>query len=135
MGGRRHTLRRRHRRPAVRRGALLGVLGALLGALLLCTRAGGGTEVMPTHAKAGLGGVAVDGSASAHSSYVCPGDLPGCSHFPHVAPGLVPVPPPAVLPPRAEPPPGAAAGPEGRIRLSRGPARAPDLHVLQVMRT
>ncbi|MCB5181067.1 hypothetical protein [Streptomyces antimicrobicus] len=180
MGGRGHTQLRRHRRPVVRRGALLCAFATLLGALLLCTRAGGGAGATPGHGPAayaspasygagvwqgtaadaqdaaqGAQGAAVGSRAdaagtraaaagtrtaagasyAAHASYVCPGDLPGCSHRGHVAPGVLPVPPPVVVPPRAEPPPAAGAGPDGRIRPPRAPARAPDLHVLQVLRT
>ncbi|MFJ3923888.1 hypothetical protein [Streptomyces sp. NPDC090022] len=137
MGGRQHTQHGRHGRTVARRAALLCALGTLLGALILCGRMGAGTEAGPGPVS-GTGEAAHTAAAfrhAGHAAYVCPGDLPGCSPFAHATPGVLPVPPPAVLPVAGEPPPAAAADPDGRIRPPRALARAPDLHVLQVLRT
>ncbi|MBW5483704.1 hypothetical protein [Streptomyces bambusae] len=103
------------------------MLGTLVGALFLCVRTAGGGESLTAAAHP-------PGHSSSAAAYVCPGDLPGCSPFAHVAPGVLPVPPPVVLPPRAEPPPHAVAEAAGAIRPPGALARAPDLHVLQVLR-
>ncbi|MEV7614574.1 hypothetical protein [Streptomyces sp. NPDC089799] len=138
MGGRSDTQRGR----GVRRAALLCALGTLVGALFLCARPGGGT--VPASGPAGphprpltvraVAPVPVP-AHWAHASYVCPYDLPACAPFSHVTPGLVPVPPPAVAAPGAEPPPPGAVRAVGAVRPVQPPARAPDLHVLQVLRT
>ncbi|MFG2296561.1 hypothetical protein [Streptomyces sp. NPDC048603] len=156
MGGRSHTQRGR----GVRRAALLCALGTLVGALFLCARTGGGeaADRLVAHGVAGAASGPASGALPgppgvraaapvtgpgpgpvpahrAHASYVCPYDLPACSPFSHVTPGLVPVPPPAVATHGAEPAPVAAVRAAGAARPVQPPARAPDLHVLQVLRT
>ncbi|MCX5608239.1 MULTISPECIES: hypothetical protein [unclassified Streptomyces] len=136
MGGRQHTRGGRHTRPGLPRavlltaygglvGGLVGVLiGVLAGVLLFCARPG------EPHAP-----TAVQAHEPTHAVCVSPHDLPGCSPLAHVMPGLLPVPPPAVTVAGGEPPPVAATGGPGRIRAPLALARAPDLHVLQVLRT
>lgn len=131
MGGRQHTRGGRHTRPGLLRavlltayGGLVGVLiGVLAGVLLFCARPG------EPHAP-----TAVQAHGPAHAVCVSPYDLPGCSPLAHVMPGLLPVPPPAVTVAGGEPPPVAAHGGPGRVRAPLALARAPDLHVLQVLR-
>ncbi|QES50407.1 hypothetical protein DEJ50_23880 [Streptomyces venezuelae] len=131
----------------MRRAALLCAFGTLVAALYLCARAGGG-EGLPGVHPVGPGsgpGPAVAHSALPHApdrtvplgypAYVCPYDLPRCSPFSHVTPGVLPVPPPAVTAPRAEPPAARVAASAGAVRPPQPAARPPDLHVLQVLRT
>ncbi|MEU8762950.1 hypothetical protein [Streptomyces sp. NPDC048659] len=118
----------RHARPL----ALASAVATLVGALFLCLGArdtvGGGSfaehERTTRH------------HASVVEQFVCPYDPAGCSLFPSLSPAVLSAPPPAApLHPEGRPPrPGAphhsgpAPGPAAR-------ARAPDLHVLQVLRT
>ncbi|MFC9298432.1 hypothetical protein ACFTWH_07990 [Streptomyces sp. NPDC057011] len=126
MGGRQDTQRGRRVRPGLLRAVLLTAFGVLAGVLLLCARPG---EPHAPNAPA-----AAQAPRPAHAVCVSPYDLPGCSPLAHTIPGLLPAPPPAVVLAGGDPPPAAATGGEGRIR-PRGPlARAPDLHVLQVLR-
>nr|WSZ95707.1 hypothetical protein OH820_08565 [Streptomyces sp. NBC_00857] len=68
--------------------------------------------------------------------YTCPYEKDNCGLFPHHSPGVLTVPPPtaaltADAPlPHLEPP-----YPTGQVPRSGTLARAPDLHVLQVLRT
>ncbi|MFD7834868.1 hypothetical protein ACFV5L_06685, partial [Streptomyces sp. NPDC059761] len=64
-----------------------------------------------------------------------PDEPPGCSPFSHVAPGVLPAPPPAVTVPGSAPDPVARAADGGPARPHGTLARAPDLHALQVLRT
>lgn len=140
MGGPRHRQRIRVTRPT----ALLGVVATLFAALLICTgsadhprtadatNATGMTLVTGAEAEAGAGA-----GHPAEAAFVCPYDPAGCSLFPHLSPAVLTVPPPAaplgadVQPVRLELP-----HPDGRSLRSGGArARAPDLHVLQVLRT
>ncbi|MEU8840712.1 hypothetical protein AB0D97_16510 [Streptomyces roseus] len=66
---------------------------------------------------------------------VAPDEPPGCSPFSHVAPGVLPAPPPAQAVPGSAPDPVARAVGGGPARPHGTPARAPDLHALQVLRT
>ncbi|WP_051837574.1 hypothetical protein [Streptomyces sp. NRRL F-2580] len=143
MGGLRCVRQGRRGRPGVRRallltvfGALVGVLvGVLTGALFLCASRSGESSA-PAPAPAPAGARAEPGAhGTAHAVCVSPYDLPGCSSLAHVTPGVLPVPPPAVSVPGGEPPPGTAVSGAGRIRPPLPLARAPDLHVLQVLRT
>ncbi|MFD7553335.1 MULTISPECIES: hypothetical protein [unclassified Streptomyces] len=101
---------------------LVGVVVAVLvGGLFLCSRPGGAERVAD--------------EARAHAVCVSPYDLPGCSPLAHAVPAVLPAPQPAAVP--------AGGGPQTPVRgvgagWTRPPeplARAPDLHVLQVLRT
>ncbi|MFE7098553.1 hypothetical protein [Streptomyces erythrochromogenes] len=124
MGGREYTQRGRQGRSALRRAVLLTVLGVLAGALFLCARSGEqhSASEARTH-------------GTAHAVCVSPYDLPGCSPLAHVTPAVLPVPPPAVTVPGGVPQAAAHATAAGRVRPPEALARAPDLHVLQVLRT
>ncbi|MEV8531249.1 hypothetical protein [Streptomyces sp. NPDC051211] len=127
MGGRQHTQRGRR----LRRAALLCALGPLVAALFLCARTGGGDAAVRVQAAA----PGVPAGHAPHAAFVCPYDLPACSPFSHVTPGVLPAPPPAVTAPGAEPPPPRPTRSAGAVRPPQPAARAPDLHVLQVLRT
>lgn len=149
MGGRKHAERGCRRRPVPRRAVLLVAFGVLAGALFLCARPG--TE----HAAAGLAaarypfaghpfagqagaGPAAGRAGSAEPAYVfcaSPHDLPGCSPFSHVTPGVLPVPPPAVAVAGGEPVPAGRTAHTGRQRPPSALARGPDLYALRVLRT
>ncbi|MFJ5550252.1 hypothetical protein [Streptomyces sp. NPDC093225] len=73
--------------------------------------------------------------AAMRAAFLCPYDLPGCSPFAHATPGVLTGPPAAATVPAVLPPAGAGARPAGRPMPAGPPARAPDLHVLQVLRT
>ncbi|WP_031146227.1 hypothetical protein [Streptomyces erythrochromogenes] len=124
MGGREYTQRGRHGRSALRRAVLLTVLGVLAGALFLCARPG-----EPHSASEALA------HGTAHAVCASPYDLPGCSPLAHVTPAVLPVPPPAVTVPGNGPQAAAHATAAGLVRAPEALARAPDLHVLQVLRT
>lgn len=137
MGGPRHRQRIRVTRPT----ALLGVVATLFAALLICTgSADHPRTTAATDATAATGMTLVTGAGPGHpaeAAFVCPYDPTGCSLFPHLSPAVLTVPPPAaplgadVQPVRLELP-----HPDGRsLRSCGAPARAPDLHVLQVLRT
>ncbi|MEV7415805.1 hypothetical protein [Streptomyces sp. NPDC089919] len=138
MGGGQDTGQGRDTRPV----ALLCALGTLLAALFLCAAAGSGAAPGAGYGTAEAPGVQTAAAvhhphsrAAMQAAYLCPYELPGCSPFSHLTPGVLTTPPP-VAPLPALPVP--AAGPARRPgpRLPAGPpARAPDLHVLQVLRT
>ncbi|MFI8516667.1 hypothetical protein ACIGEZ_02355 [Streptomyces sp. NPDC085481] len=124
----------RHARPL----ALVSAVATLLGALFLCLGVG---DPPGAQGPAGVGrGPAHEQALRHHTSvveeYVCPYDHGGCSLFPALSPAVLSAPP-------LDPPLHA----EGRLpRLGTphhsgrapGPGaqpRAPDLHVLQVLRT
>ncbi|WP_030774227.1 hypothetical protein [Streptomyces sp. NRRL F-2664] len=125
MGGREYAQRGRRGRSALRRAVLLAVLGALAGALFLCAR--------PAEPHAAAPEVRAHGAE--HVVCVSPYEPPGCSPLAHVTPAVPPVPPPAVTVPGGGPQPGARARAAGRTGSPEPLARAPDLHVLQVLRT
>ncbi|MEU4124405.1 hypothetical protein [Streptomyces virginiae] len=137
MGGRQYTQRGRRGRSVLRRAVVLTVLGVLAGALFLCARSG------DPHSASTSASTSVSASAAAearahgteHAVCVSPYDLPGCSPLAHVTPAVLPVPPPAVTVTGGGPLPCAHASAAGRIRPPEPLARAPDLHVLQVLRT
>ncbi|MFE2128150.1 hypothetical protein [Streptomyces amritsarensis] len=124
MGGREYAQRGRRGRSALRRAVVLAVLGALAGALFLCARPGGSHSASEARAH-----------GAAHAVCVSPYDLPGCTPLAHVTAAVLPVPPPAVTVPGGGAPPAAQPAAAGRIRPPEALARAPDLHVLQVLRT
>ncbi|MFF1419679.1 hypothetical protein [Streptomyces sp. NPDC058280] len=72
----------------------------------------------------------------AEDRFSCPYDNGDCGFFPHLSPAVLTVPPPAapltggVQLQHLEPP-----HPTGQVPRSGALARAPDLHVLQVLRT
>ncbi|MET9883770.1 hypothetical protein ABZZ20_11605 [Streptomyces sp. NPDC006430] len=142
MGGWEHTRHGRTGRHFPRRAVITIALSVLVAALFLCVRPG-----EPHAATTATGASATTATAAAAAAYghgypqgaraVCVShdELPGCSPFSHVTPGVMPAPPPAVpvagsLPdPVAQAAGGAPARPHGAL------ARAPDLHALQVLRT
>ncbi|MFD0271604.1 hypothetical protein ACFVGY_34290 [Streptomyces sp. NPDC127106] len=158
MGGREHTRHRRIGRHLPRRALITVALSVLLGALLLCVRPGephAVTAAAPAAVAAtGAATGAVTGASSdpvvrGHAHLPVPGpvpvparvvcvshdDLPGCSPFSHVTPGVLPAPPPAVPVAAAAADPVVRAADAGRARPHGTLARAPDLHALQVLRT
>ncbi|KOG06798.1 hypothetical protein ADK34_41670 [Streptomyces viridochromogenes] len=110
--------------------ALASAVATLLAALFLCL--GAGPDRQDPHHEPGesLRAVTVVGE------YVCPYDRGGCSLFPSLSPAVLSAPPldppldAAGGPPRLAAPPG-----DGPARRSGAQPRAPDLHVLQVLRT
>ncbi|MFI5665518.1 hypothetical protein [Streptomyces sp. NPDC051704] len=144
MGGREHTRRGRIGRHARRRAVIAVALSVLFGALFLCVRPGephpSATAPAAAAATAAQTAAAATGSAASAGSAaraVCaaPDEPPGCSPFSHVAPGVLPAPPPAVTVPGSAPDPAAPAVGGGPARPHGTLARAPDLHALQVLRT
>ncbi|MFK8908851.1 hypothetical protein [Streptomyces sp. YS-3] len=112
--------------------ALVSAMATLLAALFLCLSAGGGTSpdatAPRTHHALAMGGAA---------QYGCPDDRGDCGLFPHADPAVLTAPAPLDAPapggahtvrPAAAPPSGAPV--RGGVR-----PRAPDLHVLQVLRS
>ncbi|WP_329386273.1 hypothetical protein OG625_27395 [Streptomyces sp. NBC_01351] len=126
MGGRQYTQRGRRGRPplrrAVRPAAFWGLAGALVAVLFLCARPVGGEHV-------------VEAETRAHAVCVSPYDMPGCSPLAHAMPGVLPAPQPAAMPAAGEPAAPARSVGAGSTRPPEPLARAPDLHVLQVLRT
>ncbi|NXY98971.1 hypothetical protein HYE82_32240 [Streptomyces sp. BR123] len=157
MGGREHTRHGRighigHIGRHLSRRALIAVaLSVLLGALLLCVRPGephavtaaagashaaGATPAPAAPVLHGHGyGRSQAPYAAARVVCVSHDDLPGCSPFSHVTPGVLPAPPPAVPVAAAAADPVARVADAGRARPHGTLARAPDLHALQVLRT
>ncbi|MFE9842732.1 hypothetical protein [Streptomyces goshikiensis] len=122
-------------RSCSRRAALLLAFGVLLGALFLCARPGE-THAPAVTATAPVGTAGAIGTAGApHAVCDSPHDLPGCSPRTHLTPAVLPAPAPAVaVPDAAAALPALPAG-TGALRPPGPPARAPDLHALQVLRT
>ncbi|MFJ2212507.1 hypothetical protein ACIQVO_16620 [Streptomyces sp. NPDC101062] len=132
-----------HIRPT-RPTALFSAVATLLAALFLCL--GTDTETAPGHHRDGpavtaavAGGFTVGTAQPPHageSQYVCPYRDGDCGVLPHLGAAVLTVPPPAAAPavavqhPYLEPP-----RPTGRAPRSGAFPRAPDLHVLQVLRT
>ncbi|MFB7271918.1 hypothetical protein [Streptomyces sp. NPDC056244] len=72
----------------------------------------------------------------AEARFTCPYDGGDCGLFAHHSPAVLTVPPPAPpLAAGAQLPPRALPYPVGRAPRAGAHARAPDLHVLQVLRT
>lgn len=141
MGGTRTYRLSRTARPT----ALLSAVATLVGALFICLGPAGthhdkpsfGTHGPGASAAAGLG--APDGAgAFPATAYSCPYDDGGCGLLPVLSPAVLTAPPPQLdAPLEAGAPlphlrPAAAPGGQGRSGVL---ARAPDLHVLQVLRT
>ncbi|MGA5066063.1 hypothetical protein ACPB9E_20265 [Streptomyces exfoliatus] len=130
--------------------ALVSAVATLLAALFFCLGAGPGagtgtgTDAHHPRADAVLADAvrahAVRADASRGSAvvreYVCPYDRGGCSLFPSLSPAVLSAPPldPPLHAeggrPRLDPP-----SDDGPARRSCAQPRAPDLHVLQVLRT
>ncbi|WP_328401359.1 hypothetical protein OHS70_26860 [Streptomyces sp. NBC_00390] len=110
--------------------ALLSAVATLLGALFICL---GQADPGPHHPTA----TAERGAAAAPvTAYTCPYDDGACGLLPVLSPAVLTAPPldaplEAGVEPRYPGEPQAA----GRPDRSQAPARAPDLHVLQVLRT
>ncbi|MGW8767821.1 hypothetical protein ACWGN5_35655 [Streptomyces sp. NPDC055815] len=111
--------------------ALASAVATLLAALFLCL--GTGPDGERAHHQEGPVAAA---ATAATGAYVCPYDRGGCSLFPSLSPAVLSAPPldPPLHaeggPPRLAPPSG-----DGPARRSDARPRAPDLHVLQVLRT
>uniref|UniRef100_A0AAU2VAN7 DUF2946 domain-containing protein n=1 Tax=Streptomyces sp. NBC_00003 TaxID=2903608 RepID=A0AAU2VAN7_9ACTN len=132
MGGVRLT---RITRPV----ALLSAMATLLAALFICLAAGGGEH--PARLPQALnfvraGGTPIGPLADGPAQYTCPYDQGDCGLFPHTVPAVLTTPPmdtpaPAAVHDVRPVTPRAGAAP---VRFRARP-RAPDLHVLQVLRT
>ncbi|MFJ3902177.1 hypothetical protein [Streptomyces sp. NPDC090025] len=124
--------------------ALVSAVATLLGALFLCLGTGGpdgGTDrhlarhaVTAADAPAGALGVFADDDTT--RQYVCPYERGNCSLFPSLSPAVLsapPLDPPLHAAGRAARP-GQPSG-DGTAPHPDARPRAPDLHVLQVLRT
>ncbi|MFI6468799.1 hypothetical protein ACIBL5_00805 [Streptomyces sp. NPDC050516] len=106
--------------------ALLSAMATLLAALFICLAAGGGESPARHHGP----------PAGGPAQYSCPYDQGDCGLFPHTGPAVLTTPPtdapaPAAVHDVRPVTPRAGAAP---VRFGARP-RAPDLHVLQVLRT
>lgn len=117
----------------------MSAVATLLAALFFCLGAGPGAErhhgapaERAPRAATAPAGVFAGVSAA---EYVCPYDRGGCSLFPSLSPAVLSAPP--LDPPHAAdgPPRPAPSAHEGRAVRSAAQPRAPDLYVLQVLRT
>ncbi|WP_051696166.1 hypothetical protein [Streptomyces sp. NRRL S-244] len=127
MGGREHVRGGRTGRRVRRHAVIVVALSVLFAALFLCVR--------PGEPHGGTAGAAITPATAPRAVCVAPDEAPGCSPFSHVAPGVLPAPPPAVTVPGSAPDPVARAADGGPARPHGTLARAPDLHALQVLRT
>ncbi|MFD7440827.1 hypothetical protein [Streptomyces sp. NPDC059909] len=133
MGGPRHKRIVRIARPT----ALVSAVATLLATLFICLggRADARTEAGLDHAD-GHTAITAAPSAQVRAEYTCPYDRGDCGLFPHLSPAVLTAPPVDGPVDGATPPPVPApahdAGPAPRTGAL---ARAPDLHVLQVLRT
>ncbi|MER8038849.1 hypothetical protein ACFCZV_11305 [Streptomyces hydrogenans] len=130
----------RHARPM----ALVSAVATLLAALFVCLGSGPtGPGGHPGHGRTAAGAPAVSSGPAAtpvaapgRAAYVCPYDRGDCSLFPSLSPAVLSAPPldPPLHTedrlPRIDPLTGDGSGRDPGIR-----PRAPDLHVLQVLRT
>lgn len=123
--------------------ALMSAVATLLAALFFCLGAGpgpedhhAGTGATAAGRPAATGVTAAPAAARTVVEYICPYDRGGCSLFPALSPAVLSAPPldpplhAADGLPRFEPPSGDSAARRSGVR-----PRAPDLHVLQVLRT
>ncbi|MFF0214882.1 hypothetical protein [Streptomyces vinaceus] len=134
MGGWEHIRRGRIGRHTRRRAVIAVALSVLFGALFLCVRPGE-PHTSAASAVAAAAAPALPAGAGVRAVCVAPDDPPGCSPFSHVAPGVLPAPPPAQAVPGSVPDPVARVAGGGQARPHGTLARAPDLHALQVLRT
>lgn len=127
----------RHARPM----ALVSAVATLLAALFVCLGSGpSGPGGHPGHERAAapapVGPAATPVPGTGRAAYVCPYDRGGCSLFPALSPAVLSAPPldPPLHTedrlPRVDALAGEGAGRDPGVR-----PRAPDLHVLQVLRT
>ncbi|MEU9858766.1 hypothetical protein [Streptomyces sp. NPDC047974] len=127
----------RHARPM----ALVSAVATLLAALFVCLGSGpSGPGGHPGHeratAPASVGPTATPVPGTGPAAYVCPYDRGDCSLFPALSPAVLSAPPldPPLHAedrlPRFDALAGEGAGRDPGVR-----PRAPDLHVLQVLRT
>ncbi|MFF0426737.1 hypothetical protein [Streptomyces sp. NPDC004520] len=119
--------------------ALASAVATLLAALFLCLGTGpdGGRAHHPEGpAKATAVTAVAAATAAATGEYTCPYDRGGCSLFPSLSPAVLSAPPldPPLHAEGGAPRPAPPSG-EGPTRRSDARPRAPDLHVLQVLRT
>jgi hypothetical protein len=122
--------------------ALLSAMATLFAALFLCLgpheshrQDGAATAVAAPWDAAGTE-AGIEAGAESEAEYSCPYDKGDCGLFSHLSPAVLTVPPPAD-PLAAEvqlPHPGLPCT-AGRMPRPAAAARAPDLHVLQVLRT
>ncbi|MFJ6630132.1 hypothetical protein ACIQMR_01825 [Streptomyces sp. NPDC091376] len=134
MGGLRHTRTAHTARPM----ALGSAVATLLAALFLClgqaeTAAG---TARPHDAHQGFEGLTAAPGTPDQAAYSCPYDRGDCDLFPHLGPAVLTAPPldsPLAVSGLPADPATAALG--GRPPRSGALPRAPDLHVLQVLRT
>ncbi|NML49468.1 hypothetical protein HHL19_03790 [Streptomyces sp. R302] len=127
----------RHARPM----ALASAVATLLAALFVCLGSGpSGPGGHPGHeraaAPAAAGPSATPVTDTGRAAYVCPYDRGDCSLFPALSPAVLSAPPldPPLHTEDRLPRVDALAG-EGAGRNPGARPRAPDLHVLQVLRT
>lgn len=108
--------------------ALLSAMATLLAALFICTAM---DDPAPP-----AGGTVISLAGAADARYDCPYDRGHCALFSRVSTAVLTVhPPTAPLAPDSGPQPLEHAYAGGRVIGSGARARAPDLHVLQVLRT
>ncbi|QPK45166.1 hypothetical protein H4W23_11320 [Streptomyces gardneri] len=128
MGATRLVRLFRHARPM----ALVSAVATLLAALFVCLGPGPGTDPHHMAAPENQG----PRTSAVVAEYICPYDRGGCSLVPSLSPAVLSAPPldPPLHAegrlPRLDPPSG-----DGPARRSGIRPRAPDLHVLQVLRT
>ncbi|MFB9554887.1 hypothetical protein [Streptomyces roseoviridis] len=111
--------------------ALVSAVATLLGALFLCLGVADPAERAEHHRAAAH----VTGG-DRHVQYVCPYGGGDCSLFPSLSPAVLSAPPldPPLHAVGRLPRPDASPA-DGRVFLAGARPRAPDLHVLQVLRT
>ncbi|GHG16385.1 hypothetical protein ACFFSH_33610 [Streptomyces filamentosus] len=127
-----------HARPL----ALVSAVATLLAALFVCLGGGpGGSGGHPGHGGGSATALTAPAGPAATpvsepAAYVCPYDRGDCSLFPSLSPAVLSAPP--LDPPlhaEGRPPRGDARAGEGATGDPGTRPRAPDLHVLQVLRT
>ncbi|TXS50782.1 hypothetical protein [Streptomyces sp. t39] len=119
----------------VRPTALVSSVATLIGALFLCLGAGPAPAHHPAGEGRGVFGVAAPGHGPT-PAFGCPYDRGDCGLLPVLSPAVLTAPPiDAPLQAGAEPPYTVPPAVPGGPRRSAAQPRAPDLHVLQVLRT
>ncbi|MFE7772459.1 hypothetical protein ACFU5O_00855 [Streptomyces sp. NPDC057445] len=134
MGGPRRSRIARIARPV----ALGSAVATLLAALFICpgglAAAGPGSGTV--HAGGSHGITTAPRAAVGTSEFICPYDRGDCGLLPHLTQAVLTAPPQDGPVSGAQPSPGAATGHRtGQVPRTGALARAPDLHVLQVLRT